>query len=544
MRIELRNIMPIKCILLFIVGMVFSFTMDAQDSVTDLFRNDLKKADLDFMEQHYQSALDGYLRAARKKNMHDEISLKIAKCYYFIKNYDKAVKVYQQFTASGRELSTTDLFYYAEALSITGNYEKAIKYYEKCLSEDSENELLIKKIWRLSNRQYLFEDSVFYTVKELPFNTYESELSAVPYKNGIVFTSNREEVKLIRKVDATTNSSFYQLYFSPILKDPLDINKTEYGSVSNFDEVFQSDFHTGPVCFYEDGNKMVFVSSNQKKALGKLRTLQLHFAERVEGKWKIKGDFPFNSTTYSNSDPSINKEGNLLYFSSDIPGGMGGMDLYVSNLTDSGWSKPLNLGSDINTMKNEVFPYLHQDGSLYFSSNGHAGLGGLDIFKLASVNGNFKEVENMGFPINSGYDDFGFSIDTTNNSGYLSSNRKNGGYNDNIYEFEMDLQPYPLTVTGILKFIEHNWMDSSELRPLPNVTLSLIDDVKDLVVAETISDNEGLFKMIVPYYSKYKVRVVGDGIEGIVSFEVPKHKKENDRYDIVVVNDDFKTVSN
>lgn len=544
MKFALKKIQPLKFFLMLSFSMMMICFASAQDSMTDLFKNDLKTADLAFIDQKYQSALDGYLRVSERKNVAASLPLKIAKCYYYTKKYNKAVQTYQQFTDSGKELPANDLYYFAEALSILGQYEKAIEYYEKCLSQDSENELLIKKIWRLSNRNYLFEDSVFYTVRELPFNTLQGELKAVPYKNGVVFASNREEVRMIKKIDASTNSPFYKLYFSQAFKDPLGIGRTEYAPVTVFNEDFQSEYHTGPISFYEDGNKMVVTKSNDKTSAGKERTLHLHFAELKQGTWKITETFPFNSAQYSNTDPTINQEGNLLYFASDMPGGLGGMDLYVSQLTDSGWTKPRNLGPDINTIRNEVSPFLKSDGTLYFSSNGHAGLGGLDIFKLEMLNGNFKEVENVGYPLNSGYDDFGIFIDTTNNSGYLSSNRKNGGYDDDIYEFEMDLQPYPMTVTGVLKFIEHNWMDSTELTTLPDVTLYLIDDVKDLVVAETVSDNEGHFKLIVPYYSKYKVRVVGKDIEGIVSFEVPKHKKLNDRYDIVVVNDDFKTVSN
>jgi hypothetical protein len=539
----LDKIGPVKFIFLLSLSLLMSLSISAQD-FTDLFKNDLKSADLAFIDQQYQSALEGYLLVAERKNVPPSLPLKIAKCYFFTKQYHQAVKTYQKFSDAGKELPATDLYYYAEALAITGNYEKAIMWYEKCLAQDSENELLIKKIWRLSNRTYLFEDSVFYAVKEVPFNTSSGELSAVPYKKGVVFASNREQVKWVKKIDATTNAPFYQLYFSPVYKDLMGIGKTEFGTAVPFDKAFQSDFHTGPVCFYQGGDKMIFVSSNEKKVTGKGRTLQLHFAELKGGIWQITKSFPYNSPNYSNTDPSINDEGNILYFASDKPGGVGGMDMYVSQLNDSGWTSPQNLGTEVNTVGSEVSPYLHTNGTLYFSSNGHAGLGGLDIFKVELVDGEYKDLENLGYPLNSSHDDFGIFIDSLNNSGYLSSNRKNGGYQDDVYEFEMDLQPYPMPVTGIIKFIEHNWMDSSELRALPDVTLFLIDDAKDLVVAETVSDSEGSFKMIVPYYSKYKVRVVGDGIEGIVSFEVPKNKKANDRYDIVVVNDDFKTFSN
>ena len=205
------------------------------------------------------------------------------------------------------------------------------------------------------------------------------------------------------------------------------------------------------------------------------------------------------------------------------------------------WTKPTNLGEGMNTCYDEVFPFLH-DHTLYFSSNGHPGLGGLDIFKAELSSSGFMEVENAGYPLNTNFDDFGIVIDSLSTRGYFSSNRKEGGYNDDIYEFDMDLQTYPLEINGVMKLKEHSWTDSVELKLMPNAKIHLIDNVRNITVQESTCDDSGNFSIIIPYYSKYKIRVVGeDKDENIVSLEIPKHRKANGRHEIVVVKDAFKS---
>jgi hypothetical protein len=195
----------------------------------------------------------------------------------------------------------------------------------------------------------------------------------------------------------------------------------------------------------------------------------------------------------------------------------------------------------INTHLDEGYPYL-QNNTLYFSSTGHAGLGGLDMFKAENGAGGFMEPQNLGYPLNTNFDDFGIVVAAAGNGGYFSSNRKNGGYNDDVYEFEMDLQTYPLEIKGVMKYKEHNWSDSGSLQIMPHATVFLIDNERNLAVYEDTCDADGHFRIVVPYYAKYKLRVVGqDGEENIVSLEIPKYKKELSSHEIVVVKDFFKT---
>jgi tetratricopeptide (TPR) repeat protein len=508
----------------------------SQETVFALLKNDRKLADKYFERKDYKNALKLYKNIAQDARSSD-VKLKIARSHHFLKQYNDAIAAYEPFVKSN-SLAVIDLYYYAEAQSIILNYEKAIESYQAYLARVPDDQMIMKKIWRLNNLQFLYEDSSHYAVRPVQFNTDYGELCAIPYKNGIVFISNRKEVQAIEKKDASTHAPFYKTFFSRILPDTSNSEVLHYGRPLAFNNELSSKFHEGPVAFYDHEKRMVFSCAASKASKNGERTMQLYFAEFQGGRWKISAEFPYNSDAYSIDNPTINSAGTILYFSSDMKGGHGGKDLYKSENVKGRWTKPVNLGEAINTTYDEVFPFL-QDHTLYFSSNGHPGLGGLDIFKADLLSASFSEVENVGYPLNTNFDDFGIVIDSLNEHGYFSSNRKKGGYNDDIYEFDMDLQIYPLQVDGVMKYKE-DWTDSVELKLMPNAKIQLVDNTRNLTVQETQSDDAGNFSLMIPYHSKYKLKVVGkDKDENIVSFEIPKRRKANGRHEIVVVRDPF-----
>lgn len=543
MRPDSKHIAEFVCrkITCFLVALFLclSTAVTAQESVFSLFKKDLDTADDYYVSGNYKSALELYQVVATKKSAPANIDLRLARCYYFTHNYAKAVSSYEKFMKV-EKLSDLDRFYYAEGLTATGNYEKSAEIYAQCYAEDSQNEMLAARIWRMNNISYLFEDSVDNAVRYISLNTPDSELKALPYKDGVVYVSNKQPVAMVQKVDTKSNAYFYQLYYADTKPDPFSVNALIYDDATSFDSELNGGFHIASLDFYDSNQKMVIaMSSENKNELGKY-PLQLYFAIKKKKRWKIVKPYEHNNNGYSLSDPYISEDGKRLYFSSNLPEGYGGRDIYLSNYVDGAWSVPENLGPVVNTAADEIFPYSGSDQTLYFSSNGHPGLGGSDIFKIELSEDGFGEVENLGYPINSSFDDFAFSIDSLNRHGFLSSNRKNGGLDDDIYEFDMGLQSYPLEIDGVVKFIEHNWMDSTDLKPLPNVQLILIDDNGNNRITEAISDDNGNFSFTIPFYSKYKIRIVGNDLDGIVSFEVPKYAKSDSSYEIVVVNDDFK----
>lgn len=290
---------------------------------------------------------------------------------------------------------------------------------------------------------------------------------------------------------------------------------------------------------------MVYVSNSSSPGNDGSSTLQLFFAERSGDEWRFAGAFPYNSKQYSISDPAISEDGQTLYFSSDMPGGFGGKDIYRSNFINGRWTEPYNLGDHVNTLYDEVFPYWQNDNILYFSSNGHAGLGGLDIFKTIITDEGVGEITNMGYPVNTHYDEFGIILDSLSTHGYITSNRGSHGTQDDIYEFDMDVQTYPLVLSGVISYKQYTWSDSTQLKPFANASLHVIDNLRNVTVYEERADAAGRFSLHIPYFSKYKIRVIGeDNEENIVSLEIPKHRKAEGKHQIVVVKDPFAEYNN
>jgi tetratricopeptide (TPR) repeat protein len=530
------------------ISLLFIFPAIAGECQTmfSLLKSDLKAADDHFQKRNFQSALSLYLNQSGKKPADKHLQLMIGRCYYNLKQYQAAVNAYEKSMATNADIPATDIYLLAEAQAGIGNYTSAIRYYREYLTKAPDDQLVIKKIWRLNNIKFLFEDSLHYAVRPIALNSSYGDMCAMPFREGLVFISNRKELQLVHKTDAALNAPFYKLYYAKIIPDTITrIGMIGYGKSVVFGKELHSVFHSGPVSFFDRSRKFVFAAtSNKVNAIG-ARTLQLAFAEERDGVWKTTMTFPYNSVSYSISDPAISEDGKILYFSSDMKGGFGGKDLYSSVYENGQWTKPRNLGEQINTAYDEVFPYLHHNKILYFSSNGHAGLGGLDIFKVQFTDDGIDEVRNLGYPLNTRYDEFGIVVDSLNTHGYISSNRREGGYNDDIYEFDIDLQIYPLVINGVLKFKEHNWSDSSHLTTFPNAKLYLIDHIRNVTVHECASDGAGNFSMKIPYFSQYKIRVVGpDNDESIVSLEIPKHRKEQGDHEVVIVKDAYRSFEN
>lgn len=524
----------ISCI---VVMLIATEVVVAQETVFSLFKSNLRLADEYFEKKDYQNALRLYKHVAKKKPS-PEVELKIARTHHLLNQHDETVTVYEK-SLTASSLPLTDLLFLAESLSGTSQYEAAMDAYERYLAQAPTDELVMQKIWRLANIQYLYEDSALYHVQKLSVNSSNGEICPVPYQDGVVFMSNRKEVQPIEQLDAVTHAAFYRLYFSSGAPDSTAKHLLRMELPAIFAKDLKPRLHVGPVSFYNNYNKMVFAASTGFNVRTGERTMQLHFAELADGTWKVEAPFSHNSNEYSLADPTISKDGKTLFFCGDIKGGFGGKDLYKSDFIDGKWTKPQNLGEAINTTGDEAFPFIHNE-TLYFSSNGHPGMGGLDIFR-AEQHDNFLDVQNVGYPLNTNYDDFGVSLDSTGRRGYFSSNRSNGGLNDDIFQFDIDLQTYPLSIEGTLKLKQKSWSDSLDLEVMPNATLQLIDNVTNIAVFETKTDSAGAFKLTVPHFSRYKIRVLGEHYEEhVVSLEIPKHRRIPGRHEIVIVKDAFR----
>ncbi|HTE29057.1 MAG TPA: hypothetical protein VK666_01695 [Chryseolinea sp.] len=518
--------------------MVLSNTLLAQETVFSFLKPDDRKADEFYKSKNYQQAINLY-KSLDARNSNGQNELAIARSYYYLHKPEEAAKWYDKYATSSDAMPAKDLFLYAESLSALQRYDEAIAYYSRYEALATDDHVVMKKIWQLKNRSFLFEDSMHYSLTQLNINSTASDICPVVYGGGFVFLSNRERLSMIDKVDAN-NDPFFRLYRSRMIEDTLHNEmQFKFDGPERFGSELNQRYQQGPVSFYGEQKRMAFIASDPGPSHNEKRSLQMFFAELENQSWVVKNAFPFNDAKSSITAVCVQENGSLLYFASDRPGGRGGQDLYSSSFRDGQWTQPENLGEHINTSGDESFPSL-SGRNLYFSSNGLAGLGGLDIFKSPIGEKGLGEAVNIGYPVNTSFDDFGISLYEDGSRGFLSSNRH--GTADDVFEVTIDLQSYPFTITGLLKFKEESWRDSSELKILPNAQLLLIDNQKNAVVQTSTSDVNGSFELTIPYFSQYRIKIKGDEEmeETVVSLDLGRTRSGNNQYEVVVVKNTFK----
>jgi len=272
--------------------------------------------------------------------------------------------------------------------------------------------------------------SKYYIVKLAPFSSgINDEFSPVFFKGGIVFCSNQRNNSLVGFKDR--HNGLYKIYY---------VSKKENSGWKHskiLAREISTDFNDGPATFNKRGNIMYYSRNNAiertlKNISDSLNNLGIYSAELIDGMWTNIKPFTFNNPLYSFSTPSLTPGGERLYFSSDMPGGSGGMDLYYCNWHNNNWDQPVNLGPVINTAKNEAFPFAGEYGKLYFATDGHKGFGGKDLFYTQEIDGGWIAPVHLDSAINSTADDFGLVADSTFEKGYFSTNR---GGTDDIFSF-------------------------------------------------------------------------------------------------------------
>jgi outer membrane protein OmpA-like peptidoglycan-associated protein len=276
-----------------------------------------------------------------------------------------------------------------------------------------------------------------YEVEKLDFNSDDAEFSALPYRDGVIFISNRSKKRLAADEDSVN------LYYTDIFFSKKKTNG-KWSEPVVFSDKINGFLNEGPATFNKNGTVMYYTgniepSSAAKKKKTKEYKLGLFKAEYIEGAWQITEPFPFNSGSqqFNIAHPAFSPDDSTLYFASNMPGGIGGADLYKCVWRNDRWSLPINLGNTVNTKGDELFPYMSKGGKLFFSSNGYDDSEGFDVYFSNVVDKKYHEPIRLPEPINSSLDDFSFCEAKGGNSGYLSSNRENE--NDDIYMFKSDM---------------------------------------------------------------------------------------------------------
>ncbi len=334
--------------------------------------------------------------------------------------------------------------YYAQALQSNGFYGKAAQEYYQAQQQmqaaqdaELEDERPKEGLEACSQINAFRAKGIVKLYNATALNTPKLDFSPTYYQDGLVFVSTRENASMNQQ-DQWINDNCMDLYFAPIKEGQIMAPRP-------FSDELNGKFHEGPVAFSDDQQKIFFSRNNyvrgkRKTSTNKITKLKIYTAEQQKGLWKNITELPFNSDEYDVCHPALSADERVLVFSSSKgEGHQGGMDLYSSLWVGDYWTTPVNLGPAINTAGNEVFPYLYSDGSLYFASTGHGGLGGLDIF-IGLFTGDDTQASwnfplNIGAPFNSPHDDFGLILNREENAGYLTSNRIGGQGQDDIYQF-------------------------------------------------------------------------------------------------------------
>jgi len=453
----------------------------------------IKRADALFKAGGYYEAIDIYKNEI--EFIADKVELskylyKIATCYRLIGNARQAEIWYSK--AVLRNCPEPKVYYYwAEMLKISEKYDDALEKYQQyklLLPNDKLADIGIQSC-ELA-KKWIATPSGYEITNIRSINTKMSDYSPAYGSDDystIFFTSSREGTTG-GKISAATGESFSDIYFTErdrkgIWSDPKPI-----------DESVNTIFDEGTISFSTDFNTMFFTRCRVSKRdkLG----CEIYTSKRSENGWLAPELIPITADSMIVAHPALSKDGLTLYFVSNIPGGFGGTDIWKVTRSSVGdnWGEPLNIGGDINTPGTEMFPYIHPDGTLYFSSDGHPGMGGLDIFRAKPNDKNGWNVENMRFPLNSPADDFGVVFEKDREAGYFSSRRQGGRGADDIYLFY--LPPINYNMVGQVK-------DDKTSSPIPQSTVKLIGS--DGVVSTAETGTDGSFKFMLNPNTDYVV---------------------------------------
>ena len=413
-----------KSIILFSIISLFAIKSVAQSA-------SIKSANKLYFSKLYSQAIPKYESVLRKDSANADVLTNLGECYRLTNNNKGQLICYGKLVKTGKAEEVQKL-YYGQALMQAGKYDDAKKYMDE-FKADKRGEELSKGI---TNLQKLSKNADAYALKEFAFNSAFNDFSAFTFLNDkIVYTSNKTKSTWITRRHGWTGNSYCHMYMTE--KDEFG----QYETPAIFIAEYMPKFNDGPFCASKDGRTIFFTrnSDNKKdKSLDGSQKLKIMQATILNDNFQSMMVLKFNSNEYNCAHPAISVDGKTLYFSSDMGGGQGGMDIYYCKLDAGGaWGSPINMGEKVNTKGNEIFPSITEENILYFASNGHEGLGGLDIYESKIKDDKAGKVYNMGKPVNSEFDDFAYNLNSDSKKGFLSSNRKSGGMNDDIYNVDV-----------------------------------------------------------------------------------------------------------
>ncbi|CAN5391542.1 OmpA family protein [soil metagenome] len=442
-----------------------------------------KKADRLYDDLAYIEAVDVYKDLIENNYNTTENSLKLGDSYMKLRSPENAVFYYGD-VINADNVSPEYFFKYAQALRGVKRYDESRQWLQKYRDSKGQSKDVDAM---LAGNIADFKVADEYSLNAVDFNSGFSDFGAFEKDGKIYFVSARDE-------GMSKKNKIYSWNGEPFL----DVYQIEGGIVSPVAGDVNTILHDGPLTITKDGSYMYFNRNNYinnrqgKRDKEKTNHLKIYRASNVNGEWKDVVELPFNSNDYSVGHPALSADEKTLYFTSDMPNGFGGTDIYkVEILGENLYGNPVNLGDKINTSLDETFPFVTEYNVLYFSSNGHLGLGLMDVFKADLGQMNIT-VENLGAPVNSNLDDFAYFQMDESNLGYFASNRDNGV--DNIFGFNL---LRPLVLKGQVT-------DAVNNRPVATATVRLLDEnKKQIAFLET--DEDGNYETVISRNKEYPI---------------------------------------
>jgi outer membrane protein OmpA-like peptidoglycan-associated protein/tetratricopeptide (TPR) repeat protein len=463
----------------------------------------VKKADKLYEKYAYVDAIKTYERVFEKGYKSADILQKLGNAYYFNADLEKAAKWYGELFAFTQDVEAEYYYRYSQSLRGIKDYVKADEMMAKFNAKnttDTRGQLYAKQ------KDYLIKikkNSGRYNIENAGINSEYSDYGSAFYLKQVVFTSARDTGNFSKKIHTWTGENFTNLFVADLSNEGALSNVDKYGKKLN------SKFHESTPVFTKDGKTVYFTRNNfndgkKGKDANRITLLKIYKASLEDSTWNNITELPFNSDNYSVAHPSLSSDEKTLYFSSNMTGTLGQSDIFKVKINEDGsFGTPENLGASINTEGRESFPFITAKNELYFASDGHPGLGGLDIFiSKMEKDGTFKDVQNVGEPANCAKDDFALIIDTTTKLGFLTSNREGGVGKDDIYKFletkEIEF-PCDQVLSGLVTDIETGVI-------LANTKVTLFDD-KFIKLKEVVSDKDGKYNFgTIECGKKYYVR--------------------------------------
>ena len=483
-----------KNLIIIVLALISFGFVNAQDSST-------KRADKLFDRFEFVKAAEKYLELIEDDNETDYVIKRLADSYYNIYDSKEAEKWYAKII---KNKDPEVIYRYSQMLKANGKYKESNKW----MSSFSEMRPYDSRAIAFKNTPNYIDKIIGrgekFNIQNIDINSEYSDFGSIIKDKKIYFTSSRNTD---RKSYGWNDEPFLDIYSSTI---------NEKGSFlePNLLEDLNSKFHEGILSFSADGNTIYFTRESfyekefekSEENKNKYGQSYIYKATKLKDKFNIIESLDINDPSFSNKNPMVSPDGKHLYFSSNRPGGFGMYDIYKANINDDGTLSDVeNLGQNVNSEGQEGFPFFSNDNVLYFSSDGHLGIGGLDVFYSRYIDGKWSNVRNVGIPVNSGADDFAFIIDEENENGFVSSNRPGGVGKDDIYALKK-IKP----ICDIL--LESTIVDSKTNNPI-ETALTSISDGTGVIENTKESDPDGLVAYILECGDEFNLVASKEGYE-------------------------------